>query len=147
MGAYKGYAGGRYQEMRQFKSWCIPSERKTEDEVEMMVAEVWKRREKRGQVEHHSQNCSSLRKNTPPWGVWYCLCSTIYPKSYEACIVWGISFPKTLSRQFLFCGHYIKREILVHLVSRKLAFQHPEASVFSGQFVLLGRMWMVLQRS
>lgn len=43
------------EDMRQFKSWCVPSERKVGDEVEMMVSEEWTRRKKRGQVEHDNQ--------------------------------------------------------------------------------------------
>lgn len=70
-----------------------------------------------------------------------------YPKPCKACVIWGIYFPKMLPGQLLFCGCDIEREILVHLISRKLAFWHPEVSACSHQFVLLGRMRMVLQRS
>lgn len=62
--------------------------------------------------------------------------ASVAPKPCETCVVWGISFPKWSSRWLLFCGHYIKRQILIHLISRKLAFWHRDISAFSDQFVL-----------
>lgn len=100
------------EDTRQSKSWCVLSERKAGDEVETMVSEVWTRRKKRGQVEHHSQKwVVSVEKYT-------------FPVSLQS--LWGwcsqrhFFFPKKLSTSLLFCIHYIKR-IHLHLISRKLA--------------------------
>ena len=139
MDARAGYTGGRCQEMRRLKSWYVPSERKTEDEVEMMAAEVWKKRKQREQGEHHSQQWWCLWRNTPSQRVWCCLCSAVSVQPLvRLAVVSGISLPRTLPRQLLLCGRCIKREILIHLISGKLASCHPKVSAFSGEFVLLG---------
>lgn len=77
-----------------------------------MVSEVWTRRKKRGQVEHHGQNwVVSVEKHTFPVSL-QSLMGLVQSEAFFS--------PQKLSTQLLFCIHYIKR-IYLHLISRKLA--------------------------
>jgi len=80
----------------------------------------------------------SVEKHTFPRSVVLPLQRSFCPTACEAGVVSGISLPRTLPRQLLLCGRCIKREILIHLISGKLASCHPKVSAFSGEFVLLG---------
>lgn len=100
------------EDTRQSKSWCVLSERKAGDEVEMMVSEVWTRRKKRGAGGTSQSEMGSV-------------CGKIHLSSFSPKLMGLVQsevffFPKKLSISLLFCIHYIKR-IHLHLISRKLA--------------------------